>query len=200
MLFPSMGLSLVGVAIAIALVPPISASDILLARGDFSLAGGAALLAFTKVVAIEFSASLVLFIFKCASITFNIKSLVKAVPRYSITIIVLLALGVVLIRNLDQVIVDQTFKTQTYGIVQKQITAFPGTFLESIGYDSTTSKTEIVRAVVRGPYELTPAQVATVAVGLPVPPKGRSMDFRVRFVQTAVITPNGYLYNDTAGP
>jgi hypothetical protein len=71
--------------------------------------------------------------------------------------------------------------------------------LEEVRYDTTTPKTEIVRAVVRGPYEFSPAQVAAIAAKLPTPPSGLVMDFRLRFVQTAVITPNGYLYNDSAG-
>ena len=70
--------------------------------------------------------------------------------------------------------------------------------MEEVRYDTSTPKTEIVRAVVRGPYEFTPAQVAAIAAKLPTPPNGLSMDFRLRFVQTAVITPNGYLYNDSA--
>ena len=107
--------------------------------------------------------------------------------------VILFALGILLIRNLDQVITDQTYKTQTYGIIQTQITGFPGALLQDVSYDTTTPNTEIVRAVVRGPYEFTPEQVAAIAAKLPAPPNGLVMDFRLRFVQTAVITPNGYL-------
>ena len=198
LLSPRMGLSLVGVAVAIALVPPLSASAILLARGEFSLAGGAALLAFTNIMAIEFAASVILLIFKCNKTSFTIRSLTKALPRYAISIIVLIALGIVLAGNLRQVIADQTFKTQTYSIVQEQITTIPGAFLEDVRFDTTTPKSEIVRAVVRGPSELTTAQVAAIAARLPSPLNGLTMDFRLRFVNTTVITPTGYLYNDSS--
>jgi uncharacterized hydrophobic protein (TIGR00271 family) len=57
---PSLGLSLVGVAIATALVPPLSSSALLLVRGQYALSGGAFLLFIGNVVAIEFSASIVL--------------------------------------------------------------------------------------------------------------------------------------------
>jgi uncharacterized hydrophobic protein (TIGR00271 family) len=196
---PRIGLSLVGVAVAIALVPPLSSSAILLARGDFSMAGNAALLAFTNMIAIEFIATIMLLIFKCgkASFNLNLKSLVKALPRFSISIIIFLALGVVLFGNLRQVITDQTFRTQTYGIVQEQITELSGMYLEEVRYE-TTPQALIVRAVVRGPFELTPAQVAYIAGKLPAPPNGLTMDFRLRFVKTIVITGNGYLYDDSA--
>jgi hypothetical protein len=122
----------------------------------------------------------------------------KALPRYSVSVIMLTALAVILFGNLRQVITDQTFRTQTYTIVQTQIQDIPGVFLEEVRYDTTTPKTEIVRAVVRGPHELTPEQVAAITARLPTPPNGLVMDFRVRFVQTTVITGNGYLYNDSA--
>jgi hypothetical protein len=131
---------------------------------------------------------------------FNFRSLVKALPRYSITIISLLVLGGILTRNLNQVITNETFKKQTYGIIQAQIAGSPGALLQGVSYDTTTPKTEIVRAVVRGPYEFTSAQVAAIASKLPNPPNGLVMDFRLRFVQTTVITPTGYLYTDSAGP
>jgi uncharacterized hydrophobic protein (TIGR00271 family) len=196
LLSPRMSLSLVGVAVAIALVPPLSSSAILLARGDFSMAGNAALLALTNIVAIEFIASIVLLIFRCNRASFKLTSLVKGLPRFSVSLIILVVLGVFLFWNLRQVVIGQTFKTQTYGIVQGQIADFPGAFLEEVRYE-TTQQTMIVRAVVRGPDEFTPTQVAAIAAKLPAPPDGRVMDFRLRYVKTTVITSNGYLYNDS---
>jgi uncharacterized hydrophobic protein (TIGR00271 family) len=191
------GFSLVGVAVAIALVPPFSSSAILLARGDFGMAGNAALLAVTNIVAIEFIASIMLMIFKSSRASFKPSSLVMVLPRYLISIIILIGLGVFLFYNLRQVVNDQTFKTQTYTIVQEQVREFPGTFLEEIRYEKTP-QTLIVRAIVRGPDELTPTQVAAIAAKLSAPPNGLAMDFRLRFVKTTTITGNGYLNNDSA--
>jgi uncharacterized hydrophobic protein (TIGR00271 family) len=193
-----MGLSLVGVAVAIALVPPFSTSAILLARGDFSMAGNAALLAFTNIIAIEFSASIMLLIFKSSRVRFKLRPLVKTLPRYLISIIIILALGVFLFYNLRQAVNNQTFKTQTYEIVQEQVREYPGTFLDEIRYEKRP-QTLIVRAVVRGLYEFTPTQEAVIAARLPAPPDGLVMDFRLRFVKTTTITPNEYLYDDSAG-
>jgi uncharacterized hydrophobic protein (TIGR00271 family) len=196
LLSPRMGLSLVGVAIAIALVPPLSSSAILLARGDFSMAGGAALLAFTNIVSIELIASIMLLIFKSRRKSFNLRLLIKTLPRYAISIIIFLGLSVYLLWSLSQVVTDQTFRTQTFEIVQEQVMQFPGTYLEEIRYEKTP-RTFIVRAIVRGPDELTPTQVAAISAKLSSPPKGLLLDFRLRFVKTTTITSNGYLYNDS---
>jgi uncharacterized membrane protein len=50
----------VGVAIATALVPPLSSASILFAHGENNLALGALLLTFTNIVAIQFAFAVVL--------------------------------------------------------------------------------------------------------------------------------------------
>jgi hypothetical protein len=139
-----------------------------------------------------------LFILKCGQTSFKLTLLAKSLPRYALSIIIVVALGVVLFGNLRQVVIDQTFRSQTYEIVQAQIKDFPGAFLEDVRYE-TIPHTLIVRAVIHGPDEFTPLQVAGIAAKLPAPPNGLTMDFRLRFVKTTVITPDGYLYNDSAG-
>ena len=59
---PRLSIAFVGVAIATALVPPLSAASILFARGEIDLAFGALLLTFTNMVAIQFAASVVLWL------------------------------------------------------------------------------------------------------------------------------------------
>jgi uncharacterized hydrophobic protein (TIGR00271 family) len=61
-LSPKVGTAIVGVAVATALVPPLAAAGILLARADFALAGGALLLALTNVVAIQVAFSAVFWV------------------------------------------------------------------------------------------------------------------------------------------
>ncbi len=55
------GVALVGVAVATALVPPLATAGILLARADFLL-GGALLLAATNVIAIQFAFSAIFWV------------------------------------------------------------------------------------------------------------------------------------------
>ncbi len=59
---PRSSIAVVGVAIAVALVPPLSAAGILFARGEIDLAFGALLLVFTNMVAIQFASSVVLWL------------------------------------------------------------------------------------------------------------------------------------------
>jgi len=56
---PDLSVAFVGVAVATALVPPLSSCAILLARGDTKMADGALLLTFTNIVAIQLSSSVV---------------------------------------------------------------------------------------------------------------------------------------------
>jgi uncharacterized membrane protein len=62
MISPRLSVAFVGVAIATALVPPLSASAICLARGEYSLALGALLLAFTNIVGIQVAGSIVMWL------------------------------------------------------------------------------------------------------------------------------------------
>ena len=97
---PSLGLSMVGVAIATALAPPLSASALLMAGGEYALSGGAFLLFLGNLVAIEFAASIVLFFYICtkkiyheiAQATICTASLI---PGTQSSILALLVLGVV---------------------------------------------------------------------------------------------------------
>ena len=59
---PRLSVGLVGVAIATALVPPLSTCSICLARGETRLAFGGFLLFFANFVAIQFASSVVMFL------------------------------------------------------------------------------------------------------------------------------------------
>jgi len=62
MIAPRLSVAFVGVAIATALVPPLSSSGICLARGDYALALGSLLLAFTNIIGIQVAGSLVMWL------------------------------------------------------------------------------------------------------------------------------------------
>ena len=59
---PRLSIALVGVAVATALVPPMASAGILAARGEFDLSQSALILVFTNMVAIQFAASVVLWL------------------------------------------------------------------------------------------------------------------------------------------
>lgn len=60
MISPRLNVAFVGVAIATALAPPLAASAICLARGQYSLAFGALLFAFANIVGIQVAGSIVM--------------------------------------------------------------------------------------------------------------------------------------------
>jgi hypothetical protein len=62
MILPRLSVAFVGVAIATALVPPLSASAICLARGDYALASGALLLPSPNIVGIQVAGSVVMWL------------------------------------------------------------------------------------------------------------------------------------------
>lgn len=167
LLTPSIGLSLVGVAIATALVPPLSASAILLSRGEYILAGGAFMLAFVNLVAIQFSSSISIFLTKQGrGNTINLASIKNFLLRESFSIIVLLVLGIILTANLRNVVADQFYKTAIRKTIQEELVKFPGSYLADVRFEIKTGVV-IVRAVVRGPHELTPNEVASIEAKLP---------------------------------
>ena len=196
---PSIGLSLVGVAIATALVPPLSASAILLAGGKYALSGGAFLLFLGNLVGIEFASSIVLFFFIYARKSLKLRPVLQALPRNLISILTLLVLGVVFFANLRHVVIEETYKVKTHAILQAEVRKVEGDYLADIRYQNTPDAF-IVRAVVRGPRQLTPEQVAAIQARMPPSPSGLATDFRVRFVKAAVITSHGFLFTDAEEP
>lgn len=60
MVSPHLSVAVVGVAVATALVPPLASSGILFANGEMTLGFGAALLALTNIIAIQFTNAMVL--------------------------------------------------------------------------------------------------------------------------------------------
>jgi uncharacterized membrane protein len=68
---PRVSAGLVGVAIATALVPPVAASGLCLARGEFMLAWGAFELFLTNFAAIQFTTSVMMWLFGLALARFH---------------------------------------------------------------------------------------------------------------------------------
>ncbi len=193
---PSIGLSLVGVAIATALVPPLSASAILLAGGKYALSGGAFLLFLGNLVAIEFASSIVLFFFINTTKSLKLQSIPQALPRNLLSILTLLVLGVVFSANLRHVVIEETYKVKTHAILAAEVRKVEGDYLADIRYQNSPGVL-IVRAVVRGPHQLTPEQVAAIQGKMLPSPSGLATDFRVRFVKATVITSHGLLFTDS---
>lgn len=187
---PSHRSSLIGVAIATALVPPLASSAILLSRGEFLLAGGALLLAFTNIVAIQFAAFMSILYLRHNRKLLNPYYFVKAVSSNIVTMLILLALGIMFFLNLRSVMVDQAYKVKCQAAIQNALKQLDGHYLRKLVFEKN-KKRLILRAVVEGPYELVPKEIIKIESQLPPTPKGLCIDFRVHFIKTTVTTSHG---------
>lgn len=192
---PRLSVAFVGVAIATALVPPLSSCSILLARGEYKLAAGAFLLAFTNIVAIQLASSIIMWFNGFHQITSNLIGQRKnrVLLRNSISVIILVGLSVILVANLRTVVGKLIFEANTRQVITQELKAFPGSHLAEVRFNQADDK-EIVRAVVRGPHEFTSEQVRIIEEHLPTFTNGKTVELRLRFVPTTVLTKDGILY------
>ena len=193
---PRLSIAFVGVAIATALVPPLSSAGILFARGEVGLGIGALLLTFTNMVAIQFAFSVVLWFngFRHVTRTSG-HSLFTFIKSNAVSIAILLVLAIVLTNSLQRVVARQIYETTTQFTLQQGINSSLGSHLVVVQFE-TIPGTTIVRAVVRGPNPPSAAQVAAMETKLPSPPDGTEVELRIRFVQTEIINRDGPLYED----
>lgn len=194
---PRLSVAFVGVAIATALVPPLCAASILLARGYYHLAFGAFLLTFTNIVAIQFSSSVVLWFtgFRKISHTKGISFLVF-LKTNSVSIAILTVLAVVLTNSMHETMSKKIYESNTKNALQQECVGEEGCFLADVRFDENTSGGTIIRAVVRGPNPPDAKRIAAVEKKLPSHPKGKPTELRVRYVPTTTITRDGVLYHD----
>jgi len=197
MLSPQIGTAIVGVAIATALVPPLSASGILLARAEFPMAAGAFVMAFTNVVAIQFAFSVVLWLSGYRKLTkIGEQGILEFLRRDVLDLVFLGMLAVILTLNLQHVVSKALFETEVRNVLRRQVEPIEGLYLADVRFETEKNAT-LVRAVARGPMAPSAEQVAAMQFSLPSSPNGSRTKLRVRFVKTVIITPQGQLiYKD----
>lgn len=182
---------IVGVAIATALVPPLTTCGILLARGLTGLAAGAFLLFLANFAAISFGAMIV-FLLAGHRPPVADRAARRAVvlPR-----IIALALFVVLaihLTNTFRTTVEQSLlQTSVRGALVRELTKIPGARLNEVTMVPQQGRTTVV-AVVRSPQTLTADQVASLndVVNAAV---GEDIELLVRSIIAVEITRQGIL-------
>lgn len=187
---PRLSAAFVGVAIATALVPPLSSCSMLLARGQYKLAGGAFLLAFTNIVAIQVACSFVMLVS-------GIRKREHALARNLVSIGIVILLSIILMNNLRNLVENAVFEANVSEVLRAELTGFPGSYLAEVRYerDRADHKT-IIRAVVRGPRDLTDKQVGALEDGLPKPADGTRLELRLRQIHATVMTRNGPIFSE----
>jgi uncharacterized hydrophobic protein (TIGR00271 family) len=195
----SINLSLVGVAIATALVPPLSACSMLLARGEGGLALGAFLLAFTNMVAIQFASSVVFWVAGFHRTRRRWLAGFHTLRRNAITLTLLVLLAGLLAVSSHHAVRHLLFETSVRKTLKESVKEYPGAYLDEVRFETAGGK-ELVRAVIRSPRPLTANEVASMERRLPRTPQGGESSLRVRRVPVEVMTDQGPLFEPGEAP
>jgi uncharacterized hydrophobic protein (TIGR00271 family) len=195
-LSPRVGTAIVGVAVATALVPPLAAAGILLARADFTLAGGALLLVLTNMVAIQVAFSAVFWAGGYRWLTsIGDQGVLAFVKRNGLSLAFVALLAVTLGTQLHSVIAKSLFEGSVRAVLRRHFDDDAIFHLVDVRIARAADATT-VRAVVRGPKQPTAADVAAAQKELPSPPDGTKLRLRVRFVQIVIMSPHGPVIDD----
>lgn len=184
---PRLSVAVVGVAVATALVPPLVASGILLAHLEGSLAIGALLLAFTNMVAIQFSSSLVLWIagFRRLKDTELANTHLAFLKRNGVSLGLLLILGVYLTINLLSTLSIQRYQSTVIEQLKQQLEQADN-IVVSTQFVQQPERV-LVRTVLRGDKAPTPQRVQAIERDLPVSITGKPTRLQIRFVPVLLI-------------
>ncbi|HVC53165.1 MAG TPA: DUF389 domain-containing protein [Stellaceae bacterium] len=190
-LSPRVGTAIVGVAVATALVPPLAAAGILLARAEFDLAGGALLLVLTNIVAIQVAFSAVFWVggYRWHRAV-DEQGMLAFLRRNLVSIGLVCGLAVVLGFQMKRVIGDSLFLSAVRAVLHRHFDDDARFHLVDVRVSESTHVTT-VRAVVRGAKPPSATEVAEVQGELPSPPDGSTIKLRVRFVDVVVVTAAG---------
>ncbi|MCE5323036.1 TIGR00341 family protein [bacterium] len=191
-LSPRISASLVGVAVSTSLVPPLSASGILLARGDIQHAQGAFLLFFANMVAVQVSSSVVLWLHGYHKITGPMRNS----PRVFLflngpSLILLIALIIILVVNFQKSLTSRRFEIDVRNTLVKQLQSHRGSYLAELRIDQEKCRT-VVTAVVRTPFSIEPSQIANMQSKLP--PASPPVELHIRSIITKEATSSGWLH------
>ncbi|NJL63210.1 MAG: DUF389 domain-containing protein [Methylacidiphilales bacterium] len=183
----------VGVAIATALVPPLSSSSILLVRGEYRLAFGAFLLAFVNIVAIQLASSVVMWLMGFRSISQTKRlTLIRFLQVNVVSLVLLGLMTITLVTNLQRTFTQQSYRTKVRQILTQDINAISDSYIADIRFERVQNKS-IVRAVVRGLSAPSAKQVAAIEAKLPAPSAKVENELRIRFVRTIIIDRKGLI-------
>ncbi len=189
---PRLSVAVVGVAIATALVPPLASSAICLARGDYRLAFGALLLAFTNILGIQVACSLVIWLGGYRGPTGKLQG--SEWKRNLVSVALLLVLAVALGVELRELVAKQLYEASVRRVLETASTSHKGAYLADVRFQQAAG-TAVVVAVYRTPSPFTPEEVGSLEPRLPVPPGTTHLQLRIRSVPITVTSQQGYLYS-----
>jgi uncharacterized hydrophobic protein (TIGR00271 family) len=158
---PSLGSLAVGVAIATALVPPLTTCGILIARGLPVLAMGAFMLFLANFVAITFSAMIVFMILghRATIVGAPLRGRAGALIPRLVCLAILLILGFHLFNVFQQTFGEATQRSKARQLIEHELLQFPGSNLVDVTLRNRFGLTSVV-VLVKSPHSFTSAEVA----------------------------------------
>ncbi len=152
--------ALPGVAIAVAIVPPLATAGLCLAAGDIRLASGAMLLFFANFLAIELAAAIVFSLAGRGHVhalrDFTLQTFVR---RFAVSLVMFLAITAFMTRTLIQLISADRQRSAVYATINESLAAVAGARLSDVHLDQDRD-TLRVTAFVYTPRPFEPRQVA----------------------------------------
>jgi uncharacterized hydrophobic protein (TIGR00271 family) len=188
---------IVGVAIATALVPPLTSCGVLLARHLPGLAAGAFVLFLTNFTAIAVGAMTVFWLVghrpPAADQTHKV-----LVPRL-ISLVLLVILGFHLTVTLRRTVIQATLESDIQKTLSRELAKIPGARLVTVTLAPQQRKPIAAWVVVRTPQAITPEQVVYLN-DLVDRATESNVGLHVRSVITAETTSEGYVYEPQLSP
>lgn len=182
--------AVVGVAIATALVPPLCTGTIFAARGEWENAGGAYLLAFANIVAIQFSSSIVLWLAGFHQSLDRFYRNKKVVWLNAVSFLLIGLLFAALSANTKMVVTQVLYETSVRKALRQEIKNYPGAHMSEVRIDQEPGK-NLIRIVVRSPQAFSAKQVGDIESKLPMAPNTLPTELRLRHIMVEVMTKEG---------
>jgi len=179
--------ALVGVAIAVALVPPLSAAGILVSLRNWELAGGALFLATTNVVAIHVGALGGLWLSGFRRVLQDSTRRRRGLLRTSFSVIVLVALTSVLVVHTVRLTRQAAYEANLRQTLEQAVSRYPGVHVLDIQFVRSVHRL-VLEASLIGPKPLDPTEVDAVERALPTPPGGMDLQIALRHVAVEAVS------------
>lgn len=187
------GGTMIGVAIATALVPPLCTVGITAAYGQWELSRGAFLLFFSNFVAIQCAYSLVLFILRFRPLEAREHNWKRLLTNVWPSLLIMLGLGIFLGSQLDAALEARRLRSKMTETLRKGILPLPGAHLESIQFSLQDTLTVV--AAINTPDPITPEAVGLLERDL-VQVLNRPLQLSVRSILVKVANRERYLFEE----
>lgn len=187
------GGTMIGVAIATALVPPLCTVGITAAYGEWEKASGALLLFFSNFVAIQCAYSIVLFALRFRPHEHH-KLGIKALAQNVLpSLAIFLGLAIFLASQLDVALERRKIRTQITTTLRQSISPLQGAHLAEMQY--SLGDTIAIVAAINIPDPIPPETVSMLEQDL-VRAIGRPLQLSVRSILVKVANRERYLYQE----